>query len=179
MSAFEWEQGQQNRIDFVMIDGSGGEVSGLGAALTMQISKNGGAFSAVGGTITEIGSGWYSYLSTAGEADTVGPIAITATGAGTVQQNLEYVVRARNINGVEWTYTVTDNVTTLPIPGVVVNISTDVAGNNVIWTGQTDTFGVARHLTTNELPFLDPGPYYFWSKKAGYTFVNPDLENVA
>jgi hypothetical protein len=162
-----------------MIDGSGGEVSGLGAAITMQVSKNGGALSAAGGTITEIGSGWYSYLSTAGEADTTGPIAITASGAGTVQQNLEYVVRARNVGGVEFTYTVTDNITALPIPGVAVSVSTDVAGNNVIFSGQTDAFGVLRHLETNELPLLDPGPYYFWSKKAGYSFINPDLESVS
>ena len=179
MSAFEWELNQQNRIDFVMIDGSGGEVSGLGAGVTMQVSKNGGAFSPAGGTVTEIGNGWYSYLSTAGEADTVGPIALTATGAGTVQQNLEYVVRARNVGGVEFTYTVTDNVTSLPIEGVAVSISTDVSGNNVIFSGQTDAFGVLRNIETNELPFLDPGPYYFWSQKPGYSFVNPDLESVA
>jgi hypothetical protein len=162
-----------------MIDGSGAEVAGLGAALTMQISKNGGAFSPVGGTIGEISDGWYTYLSTAGEADTVGPVAFTAIGAGTIQQNLEYVVAARNINGVEFTYTVTDSVTTDPIPGVVVSVSTDIAGNNVIFNGQTDSFGVLRHLETNELPFLDPGPYYFWSRKSGYSFVNPDLENVS
>jgi hypothetical protein len=179
MSAFTWVLGQQNRIDFVMIDGAGTEVSGLGAAVTMQISKNGGALAPVGGTVTEIGSGWYSYLSTAAEADTVGPVALTATGAGTVQQNLEYVVKVRNAIGVEFTYTVTDNITTLPIPGVAVSISTDIAGSNIIFSGQTDAFGVLRHLDTNELPFLDAGNYYFWSQKAGYSFTNPDLETVS
>ena len=179
MSAFEWELGQQNLITFVMIDGSGGEVSGLDGLLTISISKNGGAFVGANGTDDEIGNGWYSYLSTAAEADTAGPVSITVTGAGAVQQNLEYVVRARNLGGVEHTYTITDNITTLPIAGVAVSISTDASGNNVIFSGQTDSFGVLRHLETDELPFLDPGNYYFWSQKAGYTFNNPDLESVA
>lgn len=178
MSAFEWELGQQNLITFVMIDGSGGEVSGLGGALTIEISKAGGAFNAALGTQNEIGSGWYSYLSTTAEADTAGPISIRVTGAGAVQQNLEYVVRARNLNGVEYTYTVTDGVSMLPIEGVSVAITTDVAGLNVIFSGITDAFGVLRHPETSELPFLDPDDYYFWSKKAGYSFVNPDMETV-
>lgn len=179
MSAFEWEQGQQNLITFVMIDGSGNEVSGLDGVLTLQISKNGGSFGAAGGSQAEIGSGWYSYLSTAGEADTPGPVSFRVTGAGAIQQNLEYVVKSRNINGVEFTYTVTDSVTANPIEGAQVSISTDIAGNYVIWSGVTDTFGVARHTVTNELPFLDPGSYYFWTQKAGYTFTNPDLEVVS
>ena len=181
MSAFEWEQDQQNLITFVMIDGVGAEVSGIGGALAMELSKNGGVVGAVVGSQAEIGSGWYSYLSTAGDAKTPGPISITANGAGAIQQNLEYVVKSRNINGVEFTYTVTDSVTTLPIEGAVVSISTDIVGNNVIWSGVTDVLGVARHISTNELPFLDPNSspgYYFWTQKSGYTFTNPDLEVV-
>ena len=179
MSAFEWIQDQQNLVTFVMIDGSGNEVSGLGGTLTMEISKNGGSFAATAGSQGEIGSGWYSYLSTAGEADTPGPVSIRANGAGAIQQNLEYVVKSRNINGVEFTYTVTDSVTTLPISGATVSISTDIGGSNIIWSGATDSFGVARHTATNELPFLDPGNYYFWTQKSGYAFSNPDLEVVS
>ena len=179
MSAFEWERDQQNLVTFVMIDGSGGEVPGLGAGLSVEISKNGGSFSAAGGSQAEIGSGWYSYLSTAGEADTPGPISIRVNGAGAIQQNLEYVVKSRNMNGVEFTYTVTDSVSTLPIPGAIVTISTDVGGNNVVFTGVTDSFGVARHTINNTLPFLDPGSYYFWTRKTGYSFTNPDLEVVS
>jgi hypothetical protein len=176
---FEWELNQQNLITFVMIDGSGGEVSGLDGLLTIELSKNGSSFASSLGTQDEIGSGWYSYLSTAGEADTNGPVAIKVTGPGAVQQNLEYIVRARNINGVEFTYTVTDSVTTQPIQGVLVSISTDIAGVDVVFSGTTDAFGVLRDATSNELPFLDPGTYYFWSRKAGYVFTNPDTEVVS
>lgn len=176
---FEWELDQQNLITFVMIDGSGGEVSGLDGLLSLELSKNGGALSGSLGTQDEIGNGWYSYLATAGEADTTGPISIRITAPGAIQQNLEYVIRARNINGVEFTYTVTDSITTLPIAGAVVTISTDIAGANVVWSGVTDSFGVARSVATNEVPFLDPGTYSFWTSKPGYSFVNPDTEVVS
>jgi hypothetical protein len=39
-------------------------------------------------------SQWYSYLLTAAETDTVGPLALRVTGAGCVQQNLVYDVLA-------------------------------------------------------------------------------------
>lgn len=178
MSAFEWELGQQNLVTFVMIDGSGSELSGILGSMSVEISKSGAAFGAAGGVLAEIGSGWYSYLSTAAEADTVGPISIRVTAAGAQQQNLEYVVKQRNINGVEFTYTVVDNLAT-PIEGVIVSITTDIAGTKVVFSGVTDTFGVLRHADTDELPFLDPGSYYFWSQKAGYSFTNPDLEIVS
>ena len=79
---------------------------------------------------------------------------------------------------VEFTYTVTDAGTGLPIAGVHIEITTDVAGTNVIWCGDTDTFGVARD-DNGQLPRLDPGTYYFWRNMPGYIFVNPDTEIVS
>jgi hypothetical protein len=175
----DWILDQQNRIAFVMVDASNNEVAGIGDGnLTIQVSKNGSAFAAAAGTDTEIGNGWYTYLATAGEADTVGPVALRVNGAGAVQQNLEYVVKQRTPNAIAFTYTVTDSVSSNPIEGVQVTITTDVAGNNIVWNGVTDAFGVARDEDDN-LPYLDPGTYQFWSQKAGYTFVNPDAETVS
>lgn len=175
----EWILNQQNRICFVLVDNAGTEVAGLGAAYTLQLSKDGAAFQGSAGTKTEIGNGWYSYLATAGEADTVGPVAVRAWGAGTIQQNLEYVVEQRPSGAVSFTYTVTDSVTLLPIEGVEVWASTDIAGNNIVWYGNTDAFGVARDSSGN-LPLLDPGTYYFWKQIAGYVDDdNPDTEVVA
>jgi hypothetical protein len=179
MTALAWEQNQQNLITFVMIDGSGGEVSGLGAGLTMKISKAGGAFVAVAGVQAEMSDGWYRYLGTAGEADTPGPVSILASGVGTVQQNLEYVVKARTIYAVEFTYTVTNSITALPVQGATVSVSTDVAGANVVFSGVTDAFGVLRHVSTGQKPWLDPGPYYFWTFADGFASSNPDLETVS
>jgi len=69
------------------------------------------------------------------------------------------------------TYTVTDSGTGLPLPGVVVRVTTDIGGANIIATGTTDAFGEI-------IFYLDPGTYYMWSFKPGYTFTNPDTEVV-
>lgn len=175
----EWILNQANRIVFVMVDATGTEVAGIGDGnLTVEISKNGGAFAAGLGTDTEISDGWYSYLATAAEANTVGPVAVKVDGAGAVQQNLEYVVKQRNPGAIDFTYTLTDSVTTFPIEGVKVWITTDLAGNNVIWNGSTDALGIAQD-DNGELPWLDAGTYYFWSQKTGYVFSNPDTEIVS
>jgi hypothetical protein len=174
----EWQLNQQNRISFVMVDASGNEVAGLGSGFTLEIAKNAGAFAGSAGTKAEISDGWYTYLATAAEANTIGVVAIKVTGAGAVQQNLEYVVGQRTSGSIAFTYTVTDSVTANPIEGVAVWITTDIAGSNVIWTGNTDTLGVARD-GSGQLPYLDPGTYYFWSQKVGYSFTNPDTETVS
>lgn len=70
---------------------------------------------------------------------------------------------------VQRTYTVTDSGTGLPIDGVQVWVSTDLAGANIIASGYTDALGQYR-------PWLDAGTYYFWCQRAGYSFTNPDQE---
>lgn len=161
-----------------MVDANNTEVAGLGAGYTLQISKNGGAFAASAGTKAEISNGWYTYLATAAEADTIGVVAVRVTGAGAVQQNLEYTVQQRNPLAIAFTYTVTNANTGAKLEGVQVFITTDVAGNNVIWSGNTDSLGVARDSLAR-LPYLDPGTYYFWSQLAGFSFSNPDTEVVS
>lgn len=172
-----WELDNVNTITFVLVDSSNIEVAGIGNAFTLEISKNGGAFAPSAGAKSEIGDGWYKYEATAAEADTIGTISINIIHASTVQQNLEYVVEQRTAGAVSYTYTVNDTVTFNPIPGVEVWITTDVAGNNVVWNGYTDTFGIARD-ESGALPLLDPGTYQFWNKKPGYSFANPDVETV-
>ena len=65
-----------------------------------------------------------------------------------------------------------------PLDGVAVWVTTDAAGNNTIWVGLTDAFGVAREANGN-LPLLDDGTYFVWSQKARYLFPNPDSETVS
>jgi len=165
-----WELGQQNLITFVIVNAAMVEIPGLGVAFNLFVSKAGGAFAPSAGVKAEISNGWYRYLSTAAEANTVGPISVYITAAGAIQQNLEYVVVSRVINSIEFTYTVTNIITGLPIEGVQVFFSTDLAGLNVVWTGVTDTFGVARDAQNN-LPRLDPGTYFVHSQKAGFVFA--------
>lgn len=78
---------------------------------------------------------------------------------------------------VEYTYTVVNSVTSAPLDGVAVWISTDIGGTNIVWVGQTDALGVARDMF-GQKPWLDTGAYFFWRQLASYSFTNPDVENV-
>lgn len=62
---------------------------------------------------------------------------------------------------IQYTYTITNSVTLLPIAGANVWFSTDLAGANIIWKGVTDAFGVARDVNNNK-PMLNAGSYYVW-----------------
>jgi hypothetical protein len=86
------EFGKSKLVEFVLIDVGGVEVPGLGSTFTVQVSKNGGSFNPGTGAKTEIGDGWYSYVLSATETDTAGPLALAITGAGAVQQNLLFQV---------------------------------------------------------------------------------------
>ena len=173
-----WERSQQNLITFVLVDVVGNEVPGLGATFTLAVSKAGGAFIPSAGTKGEISDGWYKYLSTVAEANTIGPVAIMVTDVLIKQQNMEYVVQQRTINSIEFTYIVTDIITGLPIPDVNVWFSVDIAGLSIVWVGISDAFGVARD-TNGRLPRLDPGTYYVWRHDDNYIFSDPDIEVVS
>lgn len=177
LSAGAWKLSQQNLITFVLVDAGGNEVTSLGSGFTLQLSKAGGAFAGSAGTKAEIGLGGYSYLATSAEANTPGPVLIKVTGAGIISQWLEYCVETRAVLSVLHTYIVTDSVTLLPIDAVCVSYTTDSAGNNVIWSGFTDSLGVARDIFGN-LPRLDPGTYFVIRQKASYVFP-VDTEVVA
>lgn len=177
--AYSLEPNQQNLIVFVLVDSANEEVTGLGNGFTLELSKAGGAFVASAGTKSEIGDGWYSYLTTAGEADTYGPLSIKITHATIAQQNIPCVIGDLAINGVEFTYTITEPDLVTPISGVEVWFCTDPAGDNVAKYAITDAFGVARMPNSTLLPRLDPGTYYIFRKKSGYSFVDPDQEVVA
>jgi hypothetical protein len=166
----------------------------------IRLSKNGAPFgqtnNIAGATIDE--NGYYVVPLDTTDTNTLGNlrIAITEAGALLVWQDF-MVVNANtwdaffgagtlNVTGVpvfpagaiEFTYTLTDSVTLGPIEGAEVWISTDLAGTNVIWKGDTDAFGIAMDVN-GSLPWLDAGVYYFWRQKVGYSFTNPDTETVS
>ncbi len=175
-----WKLDQVNEILFVMINNLGVEVAGLGAGFTLELSKGGAAFQGSAGAKAEVSDGWYSYTCTVGEADTIGPIAVKVTGAGCVQQNLEYIVEERLITPIEFTYELTEPPEGVgpPIADATIWFTTDIGGVNTVWEGLTDTFGIARDVNDN-LPFLDPGTYYVWRQRSGYIFDDPDSEVVS
>jgi hypothetical protein len=93
-------------------------------------------------------------------------------GAGSTGEALSNAASCgMGAGAIDFIYTVTDTVTLLPIDGVQVWVSTDLAGLNVIASGYTNAFGQVTF-------WLDPATYYFWRTRAGYTFANPDTETV-
>lgn len=175
MSGQGWLAGLPNEVTFVMVDGSNIELTGL--TLSIEIRVTGGSFVAAAGTWLEIGNGWYSYTSTAGEA-VVGPISMRVTASGAVQQNLEYVCEQRTPGVVSYPYQVTDGVD--PVAGAKVwftllNDANDVA----LWVGYTDGTGYAYDARGNA-PLLPTGTVYGWKYKPGWRDVdNPDVEIVS
>jgi hypothetical protein len=57
-------------------------VAGLGSGPAVTISKEGSAFAAPAGAISEIGSGWYEVAANATDTNTIGEILLHATGTG-------------------------------------------------------------------------------------------------
>lgn len=53
-----------------------------GKTLTVTLSKDGGAFAAAAGAVTEIASGWYKLALTTADAGTPGALVVRATAAG-------------------------------------------------------------------------------------------------
>ena len=78
---------------------------------------------------------------------------------------------------VEFPYIVQEADTT-PIEGVKVEIHRNAAGTDVYWVGWTNALGEARDSYGN-YPRLDPGTWYFFRTKGGYSFSNPDTEVIA
>lgn len=106
------------------------------------------------------------------------------TGAGAVAGSVVYEI-LDNVNtvafpagGITYTYTLTSAATGLPIPGAEIWFSTDAAGVNIVWKGNTDTFGVARDVNNN-LPRLDAGTYFIHRLHPEFTFDDPDSEVVS
>lgn len=73
--------------------------------------------------------------------------------------------------GIAFTYTVYRANSVVPIGQVIVWVTTDAAGQNVVASGITNDFGQVTF-------YLNAGPYYFWRRKAGVNFTNPDMEVV-
>lgn len=71
----------RNRM-ILMIDAADHVTGKTGLTPTVTLSKDGGAFAAVGGTVTEIANGWYKVALNTTDTNTLGDLVIHATGAG-------------------------------------------------------------------------------------------------
>jgi hypothetical protein len=127
-----------------------------GANPTAEVANTGGYMRIVTtadlDTYNYVGGGLYTGLVALDNDWVVGECGITEPPVGTA---------------IEYTYTVTNSLTGVPIQGVEVWVSTDTSMGNVVWHGHTDAFGVARDIY-DWLPRLDAGTYYFFKQKPGF-----------
>ena len=77
------KQSQPANVMVFMADSSDHVTGKTGLTLSVEISKDGGAFASISPTVTERGNGWYSLALTEADTDTVGDLVVrcTATGA--------------------------------------------------------------------------------------------------
>ena len=175
--------------------------AGLAAGLTIYATKAAGTPGVITPTVTELDStnvkGVYKLALTSSHTDTLGELQlhIAATGAdpsdvkwhvstylpggGATVEEIDAQLSdthgagawggATGEGSTSWPITVTDGFN--PLDGVVVWVTTDSAGINIVASGVTDAFGIATFM-------LDPGVYYFWKQLAGYNFTNPQTDTV-
>lgn len=134
--------------------------------------------------VSEIGGGFYKFTASPAEALAVvvdGGAALAAAERYKAVQitpndaDLDVPISTRATLGAgatEWTYTLTNSATGLPIADAAVWVTTDVGGLNIIASGRTDQNGVITF-------YLDISTVYIWRRKSGFNFVNPDTEVVS
>ena len=168
----EWVPDQRNLITFVLADDAAVEIPGLGSSWTIEISTAGAAVWLPGqGTKSEIGNGWYAYLTTESEASSSqpGPRSVRITHASIAQQNLEYTVLARDTGSVDVSFFVANSADGQPIPGATVWFTVSEADKEAaIWQGVTDFTGAAKDQAGND-PRLGIGVLYAWKYLSGWT----------
>jgi hypothetical protein len=69
-------------VNFLMVDSADHITGKTGLSVTVTLSKNGGAFGAPSGAVSEISNGWYSLVGNAADRGTLGELLIHATAAG-------------------------------------------------------------------------------------------------
>lgn len=132
------------------------------------------------GEVENVGA--YIRIYAAADLDTYNYFA-AAEYVGAVSLDLDWVTGAVGLvnvplgTAVEWPYLV--RVDGSPVDGARVQISTDLAGDDVFWSGVTGVDGYAVDAYLNA-PRLVPRTeaYYFWVYKANAEFSLPDQEVV-
>ncbi|MCL0034358.1 hypothetical protein M1N21_00310 [Dehalococcoidia bacterium] len=129
----------------------------------------------------EVGKGYYAFYYDAANLDLydylpiveyvgiedVYPVALAG-------RQLDADVHSRTAMAVgakEWTYTLLDEVSGLPIPDADVWVTSDAQGEHKLASGRTDQQG---RITF----YLDPGGIYIWRQKSGWNFFNPVIGKV-
>ena len=124
----------------------------------------------------EIGGGLYSRSYATADEDTYGYFAYAQYMGVAVLDNDYSLMGSPSVPDcctkdpgcVEFTYTVTNSLTGLPLPGVFVWVVLASNPAVVLWNGLTDVAGVARDLS-GDLPCLMPATYRFFKSLIGFS----------
>ena len=79
-------------INFLMVDATDHVTGKTGLTPTVTLSKNGAAFAAAAGAVTEISSGWYSLAGNATDRNTLGELLVHATATGADPFDIQYAI---------------------------------------------------------------------------------------
>lgn len=90
-----------NPLTFLMVDASDHLTGLTGLTPTVELSKNGGAFAAAEGAVSEIGHGWYALAGDADDRDTLGDLLIHAEATGADPVDDRYAIVPWDIAAIE------------------------------------------------------------------------------
>lgn len=100
-------------------------------------------------------------------------IQSTVTEGATRNIPFEYFTEGLGSGTVTFTYSVSNSITSAPIPGVEVWVSTTSDGAAIIASGLTNSSGVVTFYLSSGVT------YFFWRKHPNFSFSNPDTETVS
>jgi hypothetical protein len=94
-------------IEFFLANSTTGvAVTGAAGTLVAKLIKAGAAPATPGGTIAEIGLGWYKLTCTAADLDTAGDLILNVSQSGATTVNDRYtVIGSQAVNNVSWSFT--------------------------------------------------------------------------
>jgi len=135
------------------------------ASPVVNISKNGGAFGAAAGAVTEISNGWYQVALTSADTGTAGDLSFYITGTAAddtdfVDQVVDPAVANLGVNVVNWLGTVVATPATAGIPDInvknIVNTAAAVDANNLLKVDVEDwKAGVVPAVSITGVPKVD------------------------
>jgi hypothetical protein len=148
---------------FLMIDSIDHLSPKTGLSPTVTLSKNGAAFAAPSGAVTEVGSGWYKVAGNATDTATLGPLILHATATGADVVDVEYGVVAFDpqaatnlglsnldalISSRMATYTQPTGFLAATFPATIASTTNITAATGIVLSGVTHTGAVIPTVTT-------------------------------
>lgn len=117
---------------FLMVLTTDGTSPATGLSPTVTLSKNGAAFGAPSGAVTELSAGWYKVAANATDSNTFGALLLHATGTGADNTDVQYFVKKSNIKKNQqlagFTFVMTDSTTHAPATGLTVTATRSLDG---------------------------------------------------